>query len=131
MALPSDLLDVLATPAICFLTTLMPDGSPQISQTWVDTDGEHIVINTVETHQKTRNIQRDPRVAVGVADPAQPSRSWALRGSVVSTTTDDEGEHIDQLAHKYLGKPYPWFGGRDQQRVILTIKVDRVHKPFG
>jgi hypothetical protein len=25
----------------------MPDGSPQLTQTWVDTDGEHMLINSV------------------------------------------------------------------------------------
>ena len=35
-------------------------------------------------------------------------------------------EHIDQLAQKYLGRPYPWFGGRDQMRLITTIEADRV-----
>lgn len=129
MPLPRDLLDVLASPAICFLTTVMPDGSPQISQTWVGTDGDHVVINTVDTHQKTRNVERDPRVAVGILDPASPSRSWALRGSVVSATTDNAREHIDQLSHKYLGRPYPGFGGGDQQRVILTIEIDKLHAP--
>jgi len=32
-------------PSPCFLATLMPDGSPQMTQTWVGTDGEHVVIN--------------------------------------------------------------------------------------
>lgn len=32
MELPNDLLNVLNTPALCFLTTLMPDGSPQITR---------------------------------------------------------------------------------------------------
>ena len=27
---------------------LMPDGPPQTTETWVDTDGEHVVINTVQ-----------------------------------------------------------------------------------
>lgn len=129
MSLPPALLDVLHSKAICFLTTLMPDGSPQISQTWADTDGEHIVINTVDTHQKTRNIGRDPRVAIGLSDPSAPSRSWAVRGSVVSATTDNAREHIDELSQKYLGRPYPGWGAADQQRVVLTIKADRVHEP--
>jgi PPOX class probable F420-dependent enzyme len=129
MALPDDLLAVLRTKAICFVTTLMPDGSPQISQTWAGTDGEHVLINTVTTHQKTRNITRDPRIAIGIADPAAPLRSWALRGSVVSATTDGAREHIDELSQKYLGRPYPGFGGGPQQRVLLTVKVDRLHKP--
>ncbi|MFD5824142.1 PPOX class F420-dependent oxidoreductase [Lentzea sp. NPDC060358] len=128
-ALPADLVEVLHAKAICFVTTLMPDGSPQISQTWAGTDGEHVLINTVDTHQKTRNLRRDPRIALGIADPQAPSRYWALRGSVVDVTTDGAREHIDELSQKYLGRPYPGFGGGEQQRVLLTVKVDRLHTP--
>jgi PPOX class probable F420-dependent enzyme len=128
-ALPDDLIAVLNTKSICFVTTLMPDGSPQISQTWAGTDGEHVLINTVNTHQKTRNLQRDPRIAIGIADPAAPSRYWALRGSVVAMTTEGAREHIDELSQKYIGRPYPGFGGGPQQRVLLTVEVDRVHTP--
>ncbi|MCX4831416.1 PPOX class F420-dependent oxidoreductase [Streptomyces sp. NBC_00006] len=131
MPLPSELAAALDGPAICFLTTLMPDGSPQITQTWVDRDGDQVVINTVTTHQKMRNIRRDPRVAVGIADPADPSRYWAVRGRVVTSTTEGAEAHIDKVAHKYLGGPYPWFGGRDQERVLLTISADTVHSPRG
>jgi PPOX class probable F420-dependent enzyme len=130
MGIPDDLLEVLNARAICFVTTLMPDGSPQISQTWASTDGEHVLINTVETHQKTRNIKRDPRIAIGIADPAAPSRSWALRGSVVATTTVGAREHIDEVSQRYIGRPYPGFGGgHQQQRVILTVMVDKLHRP--
>ncbi|MEV6714730.1 PPOX class F420-dependent oxidoreductase [Lentzea sp. NPDC051208] len=127
--LPDDLIAVLNAKSICFVTTLMPDGSPQISQTWVGTDGEHVLINTVDTHQKTRNLRRDPRIAVGIADPAAPSRYWALRGSVVTITTDGARAHIDELSQKYLGRPYPGFGAGQEQRVLLTVEVDRVHTP--
>ena len=124
MALPDDLLAVLRGKAICFVTTLMPDGSPQVTQTWAGTDGEHILINTVDTHQKTRNVARDPRVAIGIADPAAPSRSWAVRGSVVTATTDGAREHIDELSQKYTGRPYQ--GDIGSERVILRIAPDRV-----
>ena len=66
MNLPEGLIALLRQPSPCFLATLMPDGSPQLTQTWVDTDGEHVVINTVQGHQKVKNIERDPRVAVNV-----------------------------------------------------------------
>ncbi|MEU1645037.1 PPOX class F420-dependent oxidoreductase [Micromonospora zamorensis] len=127
MDLPDDLLALLREPSTCYVTTLMPDGSPQLTQTWVDTDGTHILINTVETHQKTRNVRRDPRVAVAISDPQKPSRYHEVRGRVVRTSTEGAAEHIDQLAQRYLGGPYPWFGGRDQVRIILTIEPDRVH----
>ena len=128
-ALPDDLIAVLNAKSICFVTTLMPDGSPQISQTWAGTDGQHVLINTVDTHQKTRNLRRDPRIAIGIADPAAPSRYWALRGSVVAMTTEGAREHIDELSQKYIGRPYPGFGSGPQQRVLLTVEVDRVHTP--
>jgi PPOX class probable F420-dependent enzyme len=82
--LPKGLIALLHQPSIRFLTTLMPDGSPQITQTWVDTDGEHVVINTVQGFQKVKNVERDPRVAVAVADPSGPSRYYAIRGRVVN-----------------------------------------------
>ncbi len=27
---------------------------------------------------------------------------------------------------KYTGEPYPWYGGRDQVRVILTIEAHKI-----
>jgi PPOX class probable F420-dependent enzyme len=125
--LPKGLTALLHQPSICFLTTLMPDGSPQITQTWVDTDGEHVVINTVQGFQKVKNVGRDPRVAVAVADPSGPSRYYAIRGRVVNVTTEGGAEHIDALAQRYLGAPYPWYGGRAQVRVILTISADKIN----
>jgi hypothetical protein len=41
-------------------------------------------------------------------------------------TEEGGAEHIERLAQKYTGGPYPWFGGRDQVRVILTIEADKV-----
>ena len=127
MNLPDGLLALLRKPSLCFITTLMPDGSPQITQTWVDTDGQHVIINTVQTHQKVRNVERDPRVAVGICDPSNPSRYYAVRGRVVRMTTEGGAEHIETLAQRYLGGPYPWYGGRDQVRVMLTISADKIH----
>ena len=38
MNLPDELIAVLRQPSPCFLSTLMPDGSPQLTRTWADTD---------------------------------------------------------------------------------------------
>jgi PPOX class probable F420-dependent enzyme len=67
---------LLHEPAYCQLATVMPDGSPQITHVWVDTDGEHILINTAEGSQKEQNARRDPRVAVNVVDPAHAMACW-------------------------------------------------------
>ncbi len=130
MALPDDLTALLKQPSPCYVATLMPDGSPQLTQTWVDTDGDHILINTVEGFQKANNVKRDQRVAVTVSDPAQPFRYFGIRGRVVDATTAGGAEHIEALSQRYLGGPYPWFGGRDQVRLILTISADRIIPPL-
>ncbi len=131
VALPDSLLDLLRQPSPCFLATLMSDGSPQMTQTWVDTDGRNILINTVDGHQKVANMRRDPRVALNVADAADPSRYIEVRGRVVGITQDGAAEHIGTLAHRYLGGPYPWFGGRDQTRLLVTIEPERISSPRG
>jgi len=128
MDLPQDLIALLHQPSPCFVATVMPDGSPQMTQTWVDTDGKHVIINTVQGFQKLKNVERDPRVAVSVADPARPSRYYEIRGQVVKVTTEGGAEHIEALAQRYLGGPYPWYGGRDQVRVIVTISADKIRR---
>jgi len=127
MELPDELVALLRAPSTCYVATTMPDGSPQMTQTWADTDGRNVLINTVQGFQKLRNIERDPRVAVSISDPSAPSRYFAVRGHVVDVTTEGGAEHIEALAQRYLGGPYPWFGGRDQSRVIVTIAADRIH----
>ena len=48
---------LLREPAYCQPATLMPDGSPQNTQVWVDTDGEHILVNTAEARQKVKSLR--------------------------------------------------------------------------
>ena len=130
--LPDGLLDLLRRPSPCFIATLMPDGSPQLTETWVTTDGENIVVNIVGGHQKALNLARDPRVAVNVVDPENVNRYYAVRGRVTDMTTEGGRESIDELSHEYLGIPYPNFSGNpDETRVLVTIIADKVTPPPG
>ena len=126
MNLTEELLAILRQPSTCYIATSMADGSPQVTQTWVDTDGEHVLINSVQGYVKLRNIERDPRVAVVVSEPENPSRYFQVRGRVVDVTTDGAVDHIEMLAQKYLGTPYPWYGGREQVRTIIVIEPEKV-----
>ncbi len=126
MELPDDLLALLRQPCLCFLATTMPDGSPHLTQTWADTDGRHVLVNSVRGHVKVRNIERDPRVAVNIVDPHRPTRYFAVRGRVMDITTDGAAEHIDQLSQRYTGAPYQWYGGRDQIRLMITIRAAKI-----
>jgi PPOX class probable F420-dependent enzyme len=124
--LPDDLLKLLRLPSNGYLATTMPDGSPQLTQTWVDTDGSNVLINTVRGYQKVRNVERDPRVAVTVSDPDDPFRYFSVRGRVTGVTAEGGSEHIEALSQRYTGGPYRWYGGRDQVRLIMTIAPDKI-----
>ena len=63
-------IELLLEKQVAVLSTILPDGSPHATPVWVDVepDGSHILINTGMAHQKFKNIERDPRVAVTVVD---------------------------------------------------------------
>lgn len=126
MDLTETALRLLRAPSTCYIATTMPDGSPQLTQVWVDTDGTDVVINTVAGFQKLRNVDRDPRVSVAVADPGDPTQYLQIRGEVVETTQEGAREHIDRLSQKYTGHDYVPYGGSEQQRVIVRIAPRRI-----
>jgi PPOX class probable F420-dependent enzyme len=130
--LPDRLLDLLQAPSTGLIATTNPDGSPQLTEVWLDTDGKHVLINTVQGFRKLRNIERDPRVAVSILDRDDPATYYSVAGTVISADTEGAAEHIERVSHKYTGGPYPNYGGRPQVRVLLTVRVDRiVHAPWG
>lgn len=129
--LPAGLIDLLRKPSPCFVATLMPDGSPQLTETWVHTDGEHVVLNIVQGMQKARNLARDPRIALNIVDADDLTRYYAVRGRVISMTTEGGRESIDEIAQKYTGAPYANYGGATLNRVVVTVEADRITPSFG
>jgi PPOX class probable F420-dependent enzyme len=108
------------------LATLMPDGSPHVSPVWVGLDGDDVIVNTAEGRIKTRNVRRDPRVALSVVDQQDPYSNVTVRGVVVEMTHEGADEGIDRFAEKYLGLDrYPW-RNPDERRVVLRIRPQHI-----
>jgi PPOX class probable F420-dependent enzyme len=108
------------------VATLMPDGWPQVSIVWIDSDGEHVIFNTAEGRAKAKNLRRNPKVAVTVMNFENPYEQVMIRGHVVEMTHDGADDHIDRLAKKYLGvDKYPYRGPREQ-RVIVKIAPNHI-----
>lgn len=110
-----------------YLSTLMKDGSPQVSPVWVDIDGDEIIVNTAEGRVKERNVSRDPRVAISVADSTNPYTMITVQGRVVKQTKEGAEEHIDQMAKRYLGMDKYLGRAPGEKRVLLRIKPEKVH----
>ena len=114
-----------AAPNFAALTTLFADGHPQTHIVWVDTDGEHLLVNSETERQKVRNARRDPRVALLIWDRDDFWSYVEVRGRVTEIVEGGEARsHIDRMAKKYLGKDeYPSPIG--SPRVILKIAPER------
>ena len=113
--------------AFAQLATLNPDGSPQVTPVWVDFDGTHILVNTAKGRVKTKNLAREPRVALSISDPENPYRYLGVQGRVTEMTEQGADAHIDKMAKKYMGKDKYPFRAPGEVRVLVKIAPDKVH----
>jgi PPOX class probable F420-dependent enzyme len=119
--IPEKFLDLFVKKSFAHLATLMPGGEPQVTPVWIDFDGESVIFNTAVGRQKDKNLQRDGRVALSIADPDNPYRYIEVRGNVSARTTNGADAHIDKMAKKYLDKDKYPFRQPDEVRVIFKI----------
>ena len=125
--IPSKFADLFAdqTKAFASVATVLKDGSPQVTPVWFDTAGDRIRINTASGRVKSRTLQQGRKVALSIMDPANPYRYAQVRGTVVKVTKDGADAHIDKLAHKYMGRDYP-FRQSGEERIIIEIEPESV-----
>ncbi len=106
-------------------TSLLPGGAPMTHVVWVDCDDDHILVNTEVHRRKYKNVVADPRVAVMIMDSNDDQRYADVSGRVVERITGPQArEHIEKLAHRYMGQPFNESLIRSE-RVVLRIEPDR------
>jgi PPOX class probable F420-dependent enzyme len=133
--IPDSHMDLLLNPVNGVLTTVMPDGQPQMSIVWADYDGQHVLINTTLERQKGKNMRANPMVNVLLIDPNNGSRYLEIRGEVAGYTEDGAIQHVDKQTqaysnHKqkhYYGDIYPVEQREKETRVIFKITPKRVN----
>ena len=106
-----------------YISTLMKDGSPQVTPTWVDIDKDG---NSVLRRIKHKNVSRDPRLAISISDQNNPYNMVSIRGRVIEKISEGADEHTDRLAKKYLGMDKYPYRSPNEKRVILKIKPEKV-----
>ena len=126
-AFPDKYLDLFQKKAFGAFTTLMPDGSPQTTPVWVDYQNGEIWVNSALGRQKDKDVRRDPRVALSIADPDNPYRYVGVVGHVREITQDGADAHIDRMAKKYLGQDKYPYRQPGEERVLYKIAIDKAH----
>jgi PPOX class probable F420-dependent enzyme len=125
-SIPAQYLDLFGEKkAFASVATLLADGTPQVTPVWFDYTGGLIRINTALGRVKARTMKEGAPVAIAIMDPDNPYRYVQVRGRVTRATTEGADAHIDALAHKYMGKDYP-FRRPGEQRIICEVTPEAV-----
>lgn len=111
VCIPKSHQDLIDGPFCAALTTVMPDGQPQITPVWCNREGEYVLINAMRDFRKTKNMRQNPRVTLLAYDPRNVLRNIEIRGLVVEMTEEGATEHLDELTRLYLKKPDVKFFG--------------------
>jgi PPOX class probable F420-dependent enzyme len=111
--------------SLAFISTLSKDGSPHITPMWADMEGDVILINTFESSAKSKNIKKDPRIAISIVESNNPYNMVSIKGRVIDQTTEGADEHLKKLAKRYLGIGKYYYREPNRKRVILKIKPEK------
>ena len=123
VSLPDNVRRLVDSTTFAVVTTINPDSSPQSTVIWIKRDGDDVLFSTIRGRRKTRNMERDPRVSVCAYDPADPYYYFTVEGTV--TLVEEGGDElIDELSHKYDGKPFTPTPGAT--RVVCRLTPHRV-----
>jgi PPOX class probable F420-dependent enzyme len=125
--IPESHLAILQSPALAYMATLGPKGEPQVSAVWFLWDGTHLLFAFNKKRQKYRNLLRNPRVAIAVADLANPYRALEIRGTVVRMDEDPDFHFINAASQKYTNRDATTEErGSAEERVVIVVKPERV-----
>ncbi|WP_329190426.1 PPOX class F420-dependent oxidoreductase [Streptomyces sp. NBC_01428] len=115
-------------PVFATIATIQPDGSPQLTITWLGRDGDDLLVSTTVGRRKEKNLRDDPRITVMINPPNAPYTYAEIRGTATLTTEGGQ-ELIDELSRKYTGKDYADFNSAskdDAERVVVRVTPRKV-----
>jgi len=69
---------------------------------WVDTDGEHGIVNTAMGRKKQRLAEEGKPVSIEILNPSNPYRFALIKGKILKQTFYGAEEHINQMAKNIL-----------------------------
>ena len=113
---------LLTARNMAHVAVLMADGSPQVAPVWITLVGDRPAIFMVEENLRVRNLRRDGRVAISVADEHNPYRAVLIRGHVAEELGGEAAVAVmDEMSNRYAGRDYPL-----RTAIAFVIEPDKV-----
>ena len=111
---------------LIFISTINPDGSPQLTPVWGNYDDGYVLVSTAEGRLKHKNVLRDPRVSISVVDHDNPLNMTTIKGEVIEIIPDYDYIHANKLTKQYMGiDEYP-FKRPGEKRIIFKVKPVKI-----
>ncbi|MFE5670443.1 PPOX class F420-dependent oxidoreductase [Agromyces sp. NPDC056523] len=125
--IPEHLASILAAPVYGHLATVRPNDEVQLNPMWFEYDADEQVIRFTHTTKraKYRNLQQNPTMTLSALHPETPFKYVEVRGRLVDTVADPEGEFYVRLGRRY-GDPETAAPADKTDRVVLVMSVDKV-----
>ena len=124
--------ELIGDGADATLVTLNADGSPQVTVVWValesTPDGDELVSAHLAEYQKTRNIRRDPRVAVTILSTEHPGQLTPYI-AVTGTARIVEGGapgFSKKLAKTMLGSDEHFPPANAPEGLLTRVRIEKV-----
>jgi PPOX class probable F420-dependent enzyme len=124
--------ELIGDGADATLVTLNPDGSPQVTVVWIalesTPDGDELVAAHLAEYRKTRNIRRDPRVAVTILSPRRPGHQTPYLTVTGNARIVDGGAPalLKKLAKTLLGSDQHFPPPDAPEGLLTRIRIEKV-----
>ena len=128
-ALPPELRALVASGPMAHLSTINPDGSPQVTVVWIGLDGDDLLSGHMSRYTKLRNIERDPRVVLSFDAPRAPGvfmNPYAVVQARAAIEPSDEAwDLLNRLVKVYVS-PDTEFPAPNRPGYIVRYSAERI-----
>jgi PPOX class probable F420-dependent enzyme len=127
--LPTELRELIESGPLAHLSTINPDGSPQVTVIWIGIDGDGIASGHMHHHKKLKNIERDPRVVLSFPGPRDYSvvmNPYAvLRARARVEPSEAAWDLLNRLTKTYVS-PDTEFPAPKGPGYIIRYEIERI-----
>lgn len=123
-SIPDNYRDLLSAE-VATLSTIGPDGRPQLSEVWFLAEGDTVSISLNSSRQKMKNLLAHPVASLLILDLGMPYRYLELRGDA-EISPDPDYVFADKVGAKY-GSDVRAHDQPGQTRYVVTIRPTRVN----
>lgn len=127
--IPNELRQLIESGPLAHLTTINPDGSPQVTVIWIGLDGDAVVSGHMRHYKKLKNIERDPRVVLSFTAARDHDvflNPYAVLGARATVVPSDAAWDLLNRLTKVYTSPDAEFPAPKGPGYIVRYEIERI-----